>query len=80
MGLYGSYEIRIKLGDKIVVVFLFAWSRELVPGEVINEPGMFQVDVGKCKGNGALGFGEEGYEEIRAKGDGSSNGSLIALR
>jgi hypothetical protein len=76
----GGKKISIKRCDEIIIKPLLAGLWECCPWQVVNVPCVVERNVGKSERNGTARFGEEGDEEVRAEGDGSSDSSLQLVR
>lgn len=76
MGLEGVDQLGVELGDEGVVRLFLVVTVEDVPGQVVNIPGVDEVDVGESQRDGSAGLGEGGDVEVGSKRDGGSNSGL----
>lgn len=74
-------DVRLESFDELevegcqVLVLLVA-AEASVPGEIFDVPSMVQIDIGGDEGDGAVGLGKEGHQEVGAKGYRGGDGSL----
>ena len=73
----GGQKVRVERRDEVVVVLLLVRMVEHVPGEVVDVPGVCEVDVGEAEGYRPLGLGERGDMEIGAQRDRRGYRSLM---
>lgn len=67
MRLQGGYKVRVQLCDQVVVVLLLVRVLEDIPGQVINIPGVREIDVGESQTDGSPRLGKGGDMQIRSQ-------------
>lgn len=62
--LYCFKEVRVETCDEIVVVFLLGRLLESIPGQVVDVPGVHEIDVGESQCHSSLRFGQRRDKEV----------------
>lgn len=60
----GGHEVGVEFRDHRSVRLLLGWVVECRPWQLVDVPGVVEVDIGECEGDCPLGFGECCDEEI----------------
>lgn len=76
MWFHRRHQFWVEGCDKIVIVLLFVWMGEDAPGQIVDIPSVYKVDIGKSQCDRSFRLGESCDEKIGAQRDRRSNSSL----